>query len=53
MTWGPQGGEICGRHGQLSRDTQEICFQETHFKYLLWISMLGQRKDSYTQKGFP
>ena len=53
MTWGPQGGEICGRHGQLSRETQEICFQETRFKYLLWISMLGQRKDSYTQKGFP
>lgn len=53
MTWGPQGGEICGRHGQLSRETQEFCFQKIHFKHLWWISMLGQREDSYTQKGFP
>ena len=39
MTWGPQGGEICGRHGQLSRETQEFCFQKG--------AVILQNKNSY------
>lgn len=28
MTWGPQGGEICGRHGQLSGKHKRFVFKK-------------------------